>query len=177
MFTKLAEFRELWLAADCGRYASEYSRPDISRYSFVISRSDTHTAQTAYAVTLCRVWSLCLLSRSWMRTGDCYCCALHSFILINCIDMMDVVSWNETVHNIRYSAILSVLRWVYRKCSIARTLGHITFWISLSLRLSLSSKFGVRTSDQRSAKKWSHFRWAIHWDQTSDWAIAESKAN
>ena len=31
--------------------------------------------------------------------------------------------------------------------------------------------------DQRSAKKWSRFRWAIRWDQTLDWANAESKAN
>jgi len=65
------------------------------------------------------------------------------------------------------------------RCSMS--VGHYTFWIILSPRLSLSPKFGLRPEI---SQKWSRFfrlvsaiRWAFRWDQTSDWAIAESEAN
>jgi len=61
------------------------------------------------------------------------------------------------------------------------TTGHFTSWISLSLRLSLSHKFGLRPKISQKVKSFFHLdsaiRWACRWDQTSDLAIAESKAS
>jgi len=63
-------------------------------------------------------------------------------------------------------------------------MSHFTFWISLPLRLSLSPKFGLRPKISQKVKSffvWSHrfryFAQRIRWDQTSDWAVAQSKAN
>jgi len=54
----------------CARFINAQPRSDVSRYSLVVCRSDTHVAQAAYTVTVCWVWQLRLLSRSWMWTGD-----------------------------------------------------------------------------------------------------------
>ena len=58
------------------------------------------------------------------------------------------------------------------------TLGHFTFWFSLSL----SPKFGLRPKISQTVKSfffvWTQrISWAFCWDQTLDWAIAEFKAN
>ena len=55
---------------NCARFINAQPRSDVSRYSLVVCRSDAHVAQAAYTVTVCWVWQLRLLSRSWMWTGD-----------------------------------------------------------------------------------------------------------
>jgi len=66
-------------------------------------------------------------------------------------------------------------------CFFVDTIGHCTlgFVFRWDFRWVLNSDW-----DQRSAKKWSCFfhlysaiHLALHWDQTSDWVIVESKAN
>jgi len=52
-----------------------------------------------------------------------------------------------------------------------QSIGHFTFWISLSLRVSLSPNFGLRLKISQKVK--SLFVWSqriIH--QTLNWAIA-----
>ena len=54
----------------------------------------------------------------------------------------------------------------------AEPLIHFTSCISLSLRLLLSPKSGLRP---KKLKSFFHLYSAIRWDQSSDWAIAQSK--
>ena len=57
------------------------------------------------------------------------------------------------------------------------TMGHFTFWISLSP----SPKFGLRPKISQKVKSFfvssQHFAEWNRWDQTSNWAIAKSKPN
>ena len=60
----------------------------------------------------------------------------------------------------------------------SRTVAHFTFWISLSLSVSLSPIFGLRPEISQKVKSFFvSISWAFSWGQTSEWAIAESKAN
>ena len=56
----------------------------------------------------------------------------------------------------------------------AEPLIHFTSCISLSLRLLLSPKSGLRP---KKLKSFFHLYSAIRWDQSSDWAIAQSKVH
>jgi len=81
-----------------------------------------------------------------------------------------------------------LLTQVPRKMAI-KTVGDISFWLSLSLRLMLSSKFGVRPKTGQKVKLffpiWTQHslspifsltdRSAIRCDQSLYWAIAESE--
>jgi len=88
--------------------------------------------------------------------SECYFCRIESIVELGCI------WWSPMLY----------CSFCYSRCT-SDTFGNFTLWISLLL----NPEFRLRPEISQKVK--SVFRldsvihWAFHWDQTSDWAIAE----